>query len=235
MKAKRFFIMSDESAKSRMNKVVNEFEACLQKVDKLHVFISPGNTKTGAIPSVSLIPVYDCANCRVCSKTCYDFKTDMIYQTVRTTRCENSAIYKADPTRYFEEIRCFLNLNHPRAFRWHIGGDIKNIDYLRNMCEIAQEFPEIKFLAFTKMFTVCNKYLSGGEKIPENLHILFSGWRGLKMDNPYNFPTAHPIFSDGTSAPDGTLLCTGNCTECLKEDRICWNMKPGEAVGFIVH
>lgn len=69
----------------------------------------------------------------------------------------------------------------------------------------------------------------------ENMHILFSGWLGLKMDNRHGFPEAHPIFESETSAPQGTLLCTGNCTECLKEDRLCWSIGKGQAVGFLAH
>lgn len=85
------------------------------------------------------------------------------------------------------------------------------------------------------MFDVCNEYLDEGNVIPENMHILFSGWLGLKMDNRHGFPEAHPIFESGTSAPEGTRLCTGNCTECLKEDRLCWSIGKGQAVGFLAH
>lgn len=103
------------------------------------------------------------------------------------------------------------------------------------MCEIARKHKDTKFLAFTKMFDVCNEFLDEGNVIPENMHILFSGWLGLKMDNRHGFPEAHPIFESGTSAPEGTLLCTGNCTECLKEDRLCWSIGKGQAIGFLAH
>lgn len=43
------------------------------------------------------------------------------------------------------------------------------------MCEIARKHKDTKFLAFTKMFDVCNEYLDYGNVIPENMHILFSG------------------------------------------------------------
>lgn len=103
------------------------------------------------------------------------------------------------------------------------------------MCEIARKHKDTKFLAFTKMFDVCNEYLDEGNTIPENMHILFSGWLGLKMDNRHGFPEAHPIFESETSAPEGTLLCTGNCTEFLKEDRLCWSIGKDQAVGFLAH
>lgn len=47
--------------------------------------------------------------------------------------------------------------------------------YLDKMCEVARKHKDTKFLAFTKMFDVCNEYLDEGNVIPENMHILFSG------------------------------------------------------------
>ena len=179
--------------------------------------------------------VMDCGNCAICAKSCYDLRNDLIYKEVIKTRAINSAILHEDPERYFKEIDGYLDYRFPRAFRFHIGGDIQDKWYLDKMCEIARKHKDTKFLAFTKMFDVCNEYLDEGNVIPENMHILFSGWLGLKMDNKHGFPEAHPIFESGTSAPQGTLLCTGNCTECLKEDRPCWSIGKGQAVGFLAH
>lgn len=173
--------------------------------------------------------------CAICAKSCYDLRNDFIYKEVINTRAINSAIYHEDPKRYFKEIDDYLNYRYPRAFRFHIGGDIQDKWYLDKMCEIARKHKDAKFLAFTKMFDVCNEYIDDGNVIPENMHILFSGWLGLNMDNRHGFPEAHPIFESGTSAPEGTRLCTGNCTECLKEDRLCWSIGKGQAVGFLAH
>ena len=199
------------------------------------VFISPGNMKTGSISSVSLRPVADCGNCKCCSGKCYDMRNDCVYKGVRATRANNAAIYLNDPKRYFDEIS-----DHCRtqvAFRWHIGGDIKDRQYLDGMIRVANENPKCDFLCFTKMFRVVNEYLDEtGGVLPENMQIIFSGWKGLEMDNPYNLPTSHPIFADGsTSAPDGAKSCGGNCTECYKEEKGCWTLKRGEAVLFAAH
>ena len=45
----------------------------------------------------------------------------------------------------------------------------------------------------------------------------------------------HPIIDGVTSAPDGAKYCTGNCTECYKEDRMCWTMGKGESILFAAH
>lgn len=186
--------------KTRLSKAQAAYENALENVSDLHVKISDGNTKLGAIPSVSLIPVMDCGNCAICAKSCYDLRNDFIYKEVIKTRAINSAIYHEDPERFFKEIDGYLDYRFPRAFRFHIGGDIQDKWYLDKMCEIARKHKDTKFLAFTKMFDVCNEYLDEGNVIPENMHILFSGWLGLKMDNRHGFPEAHPIFESGTSS-----------------------------------
>lgn len=215
----------------KMNSVL--LEILNKDVANRHVFISNGNRKTGVIPSVSLLPVIDCGNCKICSHMCYDLRNDCFMNTVVATRATNSAIYRNDPQRYFDEIDAWLTINYPRAFRWHIGGDIKDAFYLEQMIRIAEKFSDIKFLAFTKMFDLVNEY---HERIPANLHIIFSGWVGQKMNNEFGFPSSHPLFADGkTSAHDGAKLCTGNCTECLKENRLCWNLGANEEVVFPVH
>ena len=233
--SRNYWTLGKKGMESRLTKVQAAYENAVENVSDLHVKISEGNNKLGAIPSVSLIPVIDCGNCAICAKSCYDLRNDLIYKEVIKTRAINSAIYHEDPERYFNEIDDYLNYRYPRAFRFHIGGDIQNKWYLDKMCEIARKHNDTKFLAFTKMFDVCNEYLDEGNVIPENMHILFSGWLGLKMDNRHGFPEAHPIFESETSAPEGTLLCTGNCTECLKEDRLCWSIGKGQAIGFLAH
>lgn len=235
MSKRIYWVLTKGNMARRIAKAQAAYDDAVGNVDNLHVSISDGNIKLGAIPSVSLIPVMDCGNCGLCSKSCYDLRNDLIYKGVIKSRATNSAILHEDPERYFKEIDGYINYRFPRAFRFHVGGDIKDEWYLGKMCEIARNHPETKFLTFTKMFKVCNGYLDKGNVIPENLHILFSGWLGLDMPNPHGFPEAHPIFENGTSAPEGTMLCSGNCTECLKEDRLCWEIGKGQAVGFLAH
>ena len=55
--------------KTRLSKAQAAYENALENVSDLHVKISDGNTKLGAIPSVSLIPVMDCGNCAICAKS----------------------------------------------------------------------------------------------------------------------------------------------------------------------
>lgn len=165
--SRNYWTLGKEGMKTRLSKAQAAYENAVENVSDLHVKISDGNNKLGAIPSVSLIPVMDCGNCAICAKSCYDLRNDFIYKEVIKTRAINSAIYHEDPERFFKEIDDYLNYRYPRAFRFHIGGDIQNKWYLDKMCEIARKHKDTKFLAFTKMFDVCNEYLDDGNVIPE--------------------------------------------------------------------
>lgn len=227
--------LSTETVKKRLNSMRDFSNAYLNNVENLHISISTGNSKTGVlVPSISLRPLLDCGNCKACSKLCYDFRNDAVYPSVQKSRAKNWAIWTADPERYFREISAACKFFV--SFRWHIGGDIVNERYFAGMIQVANENKNVKFLVFTKRFDIVNSYVAGGGRIPENLQIIFSYWRGLKVNNPYNFPSSHPLFADGfTTAGDGAKLCTGNCSECYKCGVNCWALKPGEQVIFNVH
>ena len=82
-----------------------------------------------------------------------------------------------------------------------------------------------------------NEYLEH-HRLPKNLKIVFSAWKGLEMPNPYKLPTAEVMYKDGTStAEEGKkyIYCSGNCSECISEKRSCWNLKKGEGVIFAEH
>lgn len=102
--SRNYWTLGKEGMKTRLSKAQAAYENALENVSDLHVKISDGNNKLGAIPSVSLIPVTDCGNCAICAKSCYDLRNDMIYKEVIKTRAINSAILHEDPERYFKEI-----------------------------------------------------------------------------------------------------------------------------------
>lgn len=233
-KAKNISKIKDELAVERLTDMISNKNEYIKIVDQLHVYFAKGNTKTGeAVPSVSLIPVYNCTNCAHCSGLCYDLRNDCCYSGCRDKRSVNAAILEADPERYFKEIN--EGVKTLRFFRWHIGGDIVNDYYLEKMIWIAEENPHCEFLAFTKSFDIVNNYLDKNE-LPKNLHILFSAWIGMKMDNRHNLPTSNPLFFDGsTTAHDGATFCSGCCTDCAKAGEGCWTMKKGDEVIFPAH
>lgn len=123
-----------------------------------------------------------------------------------------------------------------RFFRYHVSGDIPDNVYLAHMIDIAERNPHCEMLCFTKKYNLVNDFLDFGGTIPQNLHIIFSGWHDIEMVNPYNLPEAHVRYRDGsTTARENAKLCGGNCTECAITDGGCWTAKHGEQVVFNEH
>ena len=233
-RAKNISQINKAVAAKRLHKMIERKNEYLEVVDEIHVYFAKGNSKTGeGVPSVSLIPVYNCTNCEHCSGLCYDLRNDCLHSGCCDRRSQNAAILEADPERYFREINEGVKMF--RFFRWHIGGDIVSEFYFEKMVWIAEENPHCDFLAFTKSFDIVNTYLDN-HQLPQNLHIIFSAWVGQEMDNRHNLPTSNPLFFDGsTTAHDGAVYCSGNCTECARAGAGCWTMKNGDEVIFPAH
>lgn len=123
-----------------------------------------------------------------------------------------------------------------RFFRFHVSGDIPDNVYLAHMVEIAERNKHCEILCFTKKYDIVNEFLEFGGKLPSNLHMVFSAWVGLKMDNPFLLPEAHVRYRDGsTTASEAAVQCGGNCTECAVTDGGCWTLGEGEQVIFDEH
>lgn len=188
----------------------------------------------GAIPSVSLPAVVTCRQDCGCCKICYARKIERLRPNVRACYQENLIALKESPNAYFREVEGAIMAS--RFFRWHVSGDIVDVYYLSQMVRIAERNPHCEMLCFTKRYDFVNEYLDSGGKIPQNLHLIFSGWRGLKMENPYRLPEAHVLYKDGYSTAVPTAKrCGGNCTECAISNGGCWSLKSGEQIVFNEH
>ena len=231
----RYTEISSDAIKTRLQKML-AFRADVD-TNKEDVRFSYGNRKTGMlIPSVSLIPVADCGNCKHCAKGCYDIKHDVIYPSVQKNRAINSAIAHNNIAKYFAQIK--EEIRFRAFFRFHIGGDILNSDYFSRMVQLAKDVPSCKILAFTKEYTIVNEYISNNGNLPQNLIIIFSDWKGMKMENPFNLPISSPIWEDGTTGNNVTekrYICSGFCEECAKTNTKCWNAQKGDTILFEAH
>lgn len=201
------------------------------------VKFSPGNSKMGSIPSVSLPSKKTCRQC-ACWNKCYAAKLERLRPSVRNAYQNNLDVLMMDSDTYWREVEAEIMMN--RFFRFHVSGDIPNKDYLRHIVEIARRNQHCQILCFTKKYELVNEYISEISEsqlaLPENLHLIFSGWTGLDMVNPYKLPEAHVVFRDGsTTARSDAYECAGNCTECAITDSGCWVLKPGEQVVFHEH
>jgi hypothetical protein len=120
-----------------------------------------------------------------------------------------------------------------RFFRYHVSGDIPDADYLGRMVDLARKIPGTEFLAFTKKYDLVNDFLTRDE-IPANLHIIFSAWPGMEMNNPHGLPVAAVIFK-GDEPRDGWKVCPGSCASCAARGVGCWELKHGETIAFYEH
>ena len=200
----------------------------------MSVSISKGNIKMGAIPSVSLPAIKTCRSCS-CASKCYAAKLERLRPSVRRAYQKNLEILMEDPDTYWREVEAAIMLS--RFFRFHVSGDIPEESYFEHMVAIADRNPHCQILCFTKKYDIVNHYLELHDGVmPDNLHILFSGWTGLDMNNPFNLPEAHVLFRDGTTtARQDAILCNGNCTECAVTDGGCWSLDHGQQIVFKEH
>lgn len=199
----------------------------------MHVSISPSNSKMGSVPSVSLPSVLTCRSCD-CQTKCYAKKLERLRPNVRKAYQRNLDILNNDPVQYWREVEAAIMCS--RFFRFHVSGDIPDGSYFANMVAVAKRNAHCQILCFTKKFELVNQSILDGIKPPENLHLIFSGWRGLRMENPLALPEAHVRYRDGTTtAGEGAIDCPGNCADCAITDSGCWTLKSGEQVIFNEH
>ena len=197
------------------------------------VKISKGNSKLGAIPSVSLPSIKTCRNC-ACQEKCYAQKLERLRPAVRNAYQHNLEVWLKDPETYWREVEASIMMS--RFFRFHVSGDIPSFKYLVNMVAIAKRQPHCEILCFTKKYNLVNEFIEQGGKLPSNLHMIFSGWVGLEMANPFSLPEAHVRYRDGsTTAREDAIECSGNCTECALTEGGCWNLQKGQQVIFNEH
>ena len=211
--------------KESVKKVVNRLKDLIshymgKKTDTIKMCISTGNKKIGRVMNVSLAPILTCANCNECKYLCYDIKACLQYKNVRDARARNTALLRKDRNLYFETIdKAISRRLKNKYFRWHVSGDIVDYDYFVRMVEIAKKHPDFVFWTYTKNYKVVNMFLDV-DTLPDNLHVMFSEWRGLEMQNPHNMPEFRIVFKDDAVKPTG-FYCLGNCDLCKALKRGC--------------
>lgn len=202
------------------------------------VKFSTGNSKMGKIPSVSLPAHKTCREC-ACWEKCYAAKLERLRPTMRNAYQNNLDVYREERDLYWREVEGQIMLS--RFFRFHVSGDIPDAFYFERMIGVAARNPHCQILCFTKQYDIVNSVIykqspDGMAHLPDNLHLIFSAWPGLAMDNPHHFPEAYVRFRDGTTTarPDAKD-CGGNCSECAVTDSGCWTLKRNEQIVFNEH
>ena len=196
------------------------------------ISISPGNRKMGAIPSISLPACTTCNPSAPCFKECYAVKVARIYKTAGAAYERNLDILKKDPSLYWSQVEAAAMVT--KYFRYHVSGDIPDLEYFNNMISLANKLSDTNFLAFTKQYNIVNSYLNNGGIIPSNLKVIFSNWGAWKCSNPHKLPTCEVIFK-GDKAADQWKICGGNCTNCACAGIGCWTLQNNETIAIYKH
>ena len=200
------------------------------------IHISKGNTKLGAIANISLPPVCTCRPDAPCATDgCYALKFYKMYPACRNAWDENLDYYNADADGFFADLE--REICTQRYFRWFVSGDMPTADFFERMVALAKALPKTDFLCFTKQFEIVNEYCKangGRSAVPSNIHLMFSGWEGLEVPNPYNFPST-AVFKDIAEVEDDWKICGGNCPACVCRNTGCWTLKDGETIAFAKH
>lgn len=201
----------------------------------MRVHLSYSNSKMGNITSVSLPAGETCRTDCPCLPVCYAAKIARFRPSVRSAYQTNLDLLRVSPETYWREVEGAIMMS--RFFRFHVSGDIPDVPYFTHMVEVALRNPHCEILCFTKQYEIVNRCVEMGVSIPDNLHIVFSAWRGLRMDNPNRFPTAHVIYKDGTTTAlsKRAKLCRGFCEGCAANGEGCWTLQKGEEIMFHEH
>lgn len=179
------------------------------------ITISPGNSKIGDIPNISLIPWHSCRKDIPCFKKCYARRIYQMQPSCRISWTRNLEAYLFNPQKFFADIDHYFKLNSPRFFRWHVAGDFPDQNYFNQVIRLARKYPKVKFLAFTKRFDLRFR------AVPSNFKLIISAWPNY--DVPANLQKRFKVawMQDGTETriPKTAIRCSGDCQNCLT----CWS------------
>ena len=219
----------------KFNQALKDAAADVKSGKETRVRISNSNSKMGAVTSVSTLPFITCpARCAgTCGAKCYAAKLANLRPAVLRSYAINTALAMYNPGIYWTQVNAAICAS--RFFRFHVSGDIMNTDYFNHMIDAARNNPKSEILCFTKRFEIVNRWISENGELPENLHVLYSGWSNLIPANPYNLPETNVIPRGADSFPDNWKLCGGNCFNCACRGVGCWQAVPGDIVAFKEH
>ena len=196
------------------------------------ISISNHNSKTGSCCNNLAFPTCTCREDAPCKASgCYCMKGTQAMCKVVAAYVRNLMIYNNDHDDFWEQVRFKIKHNPLPLFRWFDAGDILDYEFFCGMVELANEFPNIRFMSFTKKYDIVNEWLATYGDLPNNLNIIFSAWHiGWKVNNPFGMPVAYVDFKDQTLNPQFPKGITGcpnqsdktiTCSMCQK----CWNKK----------
>ncbi len=202
-----------------------DFSISYKKLNRL-LTISSDNMKMGKIHNTSFTPIKTCVNNAPCLSACYSLKSYRAYPSVREAYNKNLALYEDSPEHYFWLFHAWLQKRRPAYFRYFVGGDIPNQQYLDGMIETAGMYRDTRFLAYTKRYELDYTYVN---KL-SNLQIIFSTWPNWNymVDG---LPVSRIREDKTESLPKNSIACAWKCDQCY----VCWHLDVNQSITFDIH
>jgi len=224
----------NEKTLAKFAEALKDARTAVTDMTDTRVRISNSNSKMGNVASVSTLPFITCPACckETCGADCYAAKLANLRPSVLKSYAINTAMALLRPIEYWAQVEAAVMA--VRYFRFHVSGDIINADYFAHMVEVARRNPHTEILVFTKRYQIVNAWIDENGSIPENLHILFSGWTNLTPDNPHSLPETN-IFTSEADIHDDWKICGGNCFNCACRGVGCWQAQKGDTIAFKKH
>jgi hypothetical protein len=202
-------------------KYVKNMGACMKPVA-----ISPGNMKTGGIPTWSIPSGITCpSKTPLCETFCYAKKAEIAYPQVMPSRMRN--LWASQQDEFVDWMTEAISKIKSKFIRVHESGDFYDNQYKKKWFEIMRRFPNIKFLAYTK-----NCSWSWND-IPPNLILRCSIWPDTKAKNkksdlikayaydPYGVKMPSYSFNGGAVECPALKNKSIKCSDC----KMCWRGK----------
>ena len=186
-----------------------------------------GFSKPSKMPCNSWsIPAKDCKTgaklVQVSGSVCNDcYALSGFYRMGNVKSCLEKRLQSLSDPKWEEAMTVAISGSEASGyFRWFDSGDIQSLAHLKQIAQIANALPQIKFWLPTKEYGVVTEYLEEN-RLPENLTIRLSGYM---IDGPAPVALASrlgvatsTVVSQGFSCP---ASAQGNkCLSC----RACWD------------
>lgn len=209
------------------------YEEKMQKIEMFslksnEVCANNNNRKLGMACLSVPFPVCVCDPNAPCFEKCYAQHGCQGFANVQGAYYRNLRLYNHSADDFFEQLYYKIKFSGLPMVRFFDSGDFPDMEFVAKSIELANQFPNIKFMAFTKKYELVNQFLHNGGKLPNNYNIMFSAWDKLwEVPNPFHLPVAYVKFKDERMTPEmpsNTFRCPGRestCSAC----GVCWNKK----------
>jgi len=109
----------------------------------------------------------------------------------------------------------FIGDHKVERFRWMVAGDLLSEEMYLHIGAIAKEFPDTRFLLFTKAFDYIR---DAHNEMPTNFKTMMSIWDGMVVDYSIKLPIARTVSAKVfDKIPNDTIeihKCAGSCEDC---------------------